>query len=333
MQGILLSVIIPYYNETPEEIFPLLASLNSQVGVDFPRIECILVNDGNHNILPGAFLDIFKNLALRCIFTDENRGPGMARQTGLDAALGEYVMFCDADDLLHNVLVIESFIREVEQYHPEVIVSTWLMEIYDKAKGKFEYAIRDNEFTWMHGKAFNKAFLELKKIRFHEDLRVHEDAYFLRLVTVHATNVRKLALTSYVWKYRPISITRINEAAYTFNSMPAFAKSIGYACAQIEKHFPGQIRNIVLQTVMIFYFYTHQRCWLASEKTDLLRQAEESFSDMIKPYMRHYEDAPARLIASMYNEERARSFIGEVETETLTDWLKRVTDRRISNRK
>jgi len=44
----------------------------------------------------------------------ENKGPGVARQVGLDAAQGKYVMFCDADDMIHNSGIIGAMIQEME---------------------------------------------------------------------------------------------------------------------------------------------------------------------------------------------------------------------------
>ena len=44
-----LSIIIPRYKETEKEIFPLLSSINGQVGMDFSDIEVIIATDGKEN--------------------------------------------------------------------------------------------------------------------------------------------------------------------------------------------------------------------------------------------------------------------------------------------
>ena len=97
----LLSVIIPRYKETEKELFPLLASVSTQAGIDFSDVEVIIASDGGGaGALDKNFLGLF-GMEIRQVSLAENKGPGVARQAGLDAARGEYVMFCDADDILH----------------------------------------------------------------------------------------------------------------------------------------------------------------------------------------------------------------------------------------
>lgn len=75
--NIILSIIIPSYKETEKEIFPLLSSINNQVGIDLDTIEIIISRDGTNEIN----LDIFNylNLNIKQIISKENKGPGIAR--------------------------------------------------------------------------------------------------------------------------------------------------------------------------------------------------------------------------------------------------------------
>ena len=62
-------------------------------------IELIVVDDGSKE----SMLEIVKKEAQACDFQiryirQENRGPGMARQTGLDAAQGQLIQYLDSDD-------------------------------------------------------------------------------------------------------------------------------------------------------------------------------------------------------------------------------------------
>ena len=93
-----LDVIIPQYKETEEIIRPLLESIDFQAGVSFNKIGVIIVNDKSDVKLSDEFLKTFKNLHIRYIETPENKGPGQARQYGLDKSDAEYVTFADSDD-------------------------------------------------------------------------------------------------------------------------------------------------------------------------------------------------------------------------------------------
>ena len=51
----LLSIVVPFYEEKEKEIFPLLSSINSQIGINFDLVEVIVVNDGNQNTVADSF--------------------------------------------------------------------------------------------------------------------------------------------------------------------------------------------------------------------------------------------------------------------------------------
>ena len=52
----MLDIIIPHYKESEQVIEPLLTSINFQQGIDFSKINIILVNDGKDVILSDSFL-------------------------------------------------------------------------------------------------------------------------------------------------------------------------------------------------------------------------------------------------------------------------------------
>lgn len=318
-----LSIVIPRYKETEKEIFPLLSSIAGQLGVDFSRVEVIIVNDGGGpGPLDWDFLSLF-DLEIRQISLETNRGPGVARQAGLDIAKGDYVMFCDADDTLHSVGVLGALIQEAEINVPDILTSEWLEEMANPAGG-YTYLTHQIENTWMHGKLLRRRFLEQNNVRFHDELRVHEDSYFLCIASALTKNSRHLPITTYVWKHRPDSITRRNNGIYTFDSFPTFIKACCMSHRDIGDRAPEMMEYKIVQFALYVYFSLQRPEWQREEIISFREDSEKTFAEMMTPFWHWWENAEPETIARIYNEERAKNFSGCIEREPLESWAKRM---------
>lgn len=318
-----LSIIIPRYLETEMDIFPLLSSINIQVGIDFNDIEVIIVNDGGSNgSLDDTFLSLF-SMDIRQVSLEKNGGPGVARQAGLETAKGTYVMFCDADDSLHSVGVLGALLKEVENTDADMLTSSWLEELQIE-DGQYIYITHEQENTWMHGKVFKRVFLVNNGIKFHPELRVHEDSYFLSIAAAATKNIRYMPITSYIWKFRPNSITRVDNGIYTYKSIPTFIKANTLAFKEIEKIAPEQMQYKVVQFTLYNYFSFQSPGWQDPKNAEYLKAAEKTFAEYMVPFWHYWEDAPKEYIAQVYNQERNRTFKFGIEPETLDSWLNRI---------
>lgn len=96
-----ISIIIPVYNK----IDYVEKSLGSALSQDFDDFEVVAVDDGSTDG-SGAFCDDWAQRDKRLkVIHQQNGGDTSARRTGLSHAIGQYIMFCDADDqLLPNAL-------------------------------------------------------------------------------------------------------------------------------------------------------------------------------------------------------------------------------------
>ena len=87
-----ISVIIPCYNG---EDF-LAHCLQSAINQTHPSHEVIVVDDGSSD-RSASIAESFDQVTL---VKQQNQGVSVARNTGIDAATGEYLLFLDDDDLL-----------------------------------------------------------------------------------------------------------------------------------------------------------------------------------------------------------------------------------------
>lgn len=91
-----ISIIVPVY-KSEEFISRCIEGILSQTYIDF---ELILVNDGSPDN-SGAICDEYaaKDKRIKVIH-QENKGASAARNRGIKEAVGEFLMFCDSDDVV-----------------------------------------------------------------------------------------------------------------------------------------------------------------------------------------------------------------------------------------
>ena len=93
-----LSVIVPVYNSASF----IRDTLDSFLSIDEFTIQIICIDDGSLDDTVEVIKSIkCENHIIDIIEHGENRGAGIARNTGFDHVESEFVLFFDADDVLH----------------------------------------------------------------------------------------------------------------------------------------------------------------------------------------------------------------------------------------
>ncbi|MCT0225918.1 glycosyltransferase family A protein [Synechococcus sp. CS-1328] len=94
----LVSTIIPVHNR-PVQLQQAVASVLAQ---NYRPIEILVIDDGSNDMDTAAIANQLQAAypeEIR-IFSRPNGGPGLARETGRQAARGEYIQYLDSDDVL-----------------------------------------------------------------------------------------------------------------------------------------------------------------------------------------------------------------------------------------
>ncbi|MBV9293162.1 MAG: glycosyltransferase family 2 protein, partial [Frankiales bacterium] len=181
-----VSVVVPVYN-TGVHIEPCIESLLAQ-SLPRSRHELIFVDDGSTDGT-GERLDRLaaEQNHVRVIHHDQPSGwAGKPRNSGIDAARGEYVQFLDDDDTLAPK-ALEQQIEFARHNRSDIVIGKMVgvrrgapSTIYsrDQERATFETAPFWTSFS-VH-KMFRKAFLDEHAIRFPEEAgRRLEDQYFM----------------------------------------------------------------------------------------------------------------------------------------------------------
>ena len=130
-----LSIIVPIYNkekyikECLESIIKGIELNNYGYLKKEDNIEIILINDGSTDSSIEICNKFKENDNRIKIITKKNAGLGMARNTGLENANGEYVYFIDSDDYIEETL-IEDNIKLMKEY--KLDISTFGAILFEK---------------------------------------------------------------------------------------------------------------------------------------------------------------------------------------------------------
>lgn len=91
-----ISVVIPVYN-TEKQVSRCIDSIRAQ---SYPDWELILVDDGSTDGSLNVLRDYEKKDSRIKVIYQDNAGPGLARNTGIKQASGNYLVFVDSDDVI-----------------------------------------------------------------------------------------------------------------------------------------------------------------------------------------------------------------------------------------
>lgn len=140
----LVSIVIPIYN-MGESLKKSVATLQNQ---DYDNFEILLVDDGSIDNSLDVCNTIAKNDSRVKVFHTENRGSGPARNEGISKAIGKYIYFPDADDIIEtNALSVLVYTLES---HPECDLAVFGFKSVNHSgtlisEKKYEFAIKNGD--------------------------------------------------------------------------------------------------------------------------------------------------------------------------------------------
>ncbi len=203
-----ISVIIPIYDVEKY----LDRCIQSVVDQTYKNLEIILVDDGSPDRC-GEICDVWaeKDPRIRVIHQN-NSGVSSARNAGLQAALGDYITFCDSDDeilpdyLFHLMeapesydLVISGFVyidekgmKKGDQAYPFILGEQDASSVLD--------LIGVCGFSNVWAKRFKRSMIEQHQIRFDSALSFAEDTLFAAEYAIRCQSI--LVLDSADYRYR-----------------------------------------------------------------------------------------------------------------------------------
>lgn len=209
-----ISIIIPSYKETKEQLLETLFSIDTQKRVNFDDVEVIVVNDCGAPIYEDKTTTNFEhlqNIEVAYLHNTKNGGPLSAREYGFKHSTGDYVQFIDAEDSLIYSFYLETVFSIIADKHPDLIITPHIWET--KINAEIKTMIQGAGFLGFHGKVFKRELIENSITWLDEKVLAAEDEYFMRQIfdNVNHEKVSVIQTPQYYYKYNCNSLSHINE--------------------------------------------------------------------------------------------------------------------------
>lgn len=195
----MISIIVPAYN-AEQYLSQTISSILTQT---YPSFELILVNDGSTDESEKVILEWAEKDDRVVYLSQTNSGPSTARNKGLSAAAGEYVLFVDADDELKSD-ALTLMIKDIKEsdllifgyenhFNNRNKQNTLTVPSVDGVFKKQDFMdcfgdlFKDNMIHYIWNKLYRRH--DRFTFRFDEKVRVGEDLLFNLEVMTHLNHV------------------------------------------------------------------------------------------------------------------------------------------------
>lgn len=213
-----VSIIIPVYNTVKY----LSRCLNSVLVQTFADFECLVIDDGSVDN-SGKICDDYaiKDSRIKVVH-QEGKGVSFARNTALDMATGQWIVFVDSDDWIEQNL-LEVAIKTAHEHSADIVQWNYIAEggrpvasseIFEdgymeiNSKTRFPWG-----FAMVWSRMYLKDLLDKYKIRFSTELIFAEDGPFTfnSVAVAHSIWCIKRNLYHYVCRSESSSHTLSKE--------------------------------------------------------------------------------------------------------------------------
>lgn len=281
-----LSIIVPVYKVEPY----LHRCVDSILAQTFTDLEIILVNDGSPDNC-GKICDKYAEQDPRVrVIHQDNNGLSAARNTGLDAAQGDYIGFVDSDDYIHPQMY-ETLYHCLTESQADIAVGQHLpveeteVPCYDKIPLNFSCELLtrkefiDNYYPENHQKITVMVWRKLFRKKIFDNIRFpvgktnEDDA--IALISLEQCNRVVLApLVFYYYVQRKGSIMMSEFSEKRFHSIEPSYNNISF----FEGKNLAEQREYAEQN----YLFCFCRCYFA------VKRAYPQLKKLFAPYLKQW---------------------------------------------
>jgi glycosyltransferase involved in cell wall biosynthesis/CDP-glycerol glycerophosphotransferase (TagB/SpsB family) len=307
-----ISVVMPTYNVGPY-LPEFLASIDKHRS-DLSHIEFIFVDDGSPDDSAAIIQDWMKRrpkLTTRLV-RKENGGLASARNAGLDVATGEWVTFCDPDDVFSDdyLGVMSRFVRSKKAETVHIVAGRFIYLNEDTGKTSDSHPLRfrfeEGTRVWDLGRhphfihvaantgLFRRAVIEKYGLRYDPTVRpVWEDGHLTVRYLSKFERPRIAMMADAIYYYRRRSDgSSLMDGQWTstgkFIDVPrnGWLDSLRVAASEHDGQVPPWIQNMIIYDI-IGYFKQERRSPSPTGNTP--REVSDEFFSILREIMTYID--------------------------------------------
>lgn len=235
----LVSVIIPVYNTKKEYLDECVQSVINQ---NYKSLEIIIVDDGS-NSETAQLCETYKLVDSRIrIIHKKNEGVSVARNVGINNAIGRWITFVDSDDWIEK-----NFLDGIEEYTENDVIAfkrvicegmtltisdSWytdkfLIEGEEETSKLIRKILINDDYSSSLGmvisKIYNLNFLRMNNIFFTKDIPFREDTIFNISLLSHFPKIFFEVKSVYNYRVNQLSVTHKKDNKCIENSKKLIA--------------------------------------------------------------------------------------------------------------
>ena len=329
----MIDIIIPAYN-SQDTIVKTLSSIAMQLNKD--ELKVTIVNDGGKDY--KDIIEIFKPLIdIQEIGYEENRGPGYARQYGIDHTENEFITFIDADDTFYEACSLSLLSKPMKDTSAKLVISPFI-----QIGKNCEQAPMQANLVWVFGHIYRRSFLKEHNIQFtptraNEDVGFNNMVYNIAMHEMGAEGGKILNVPTYEWHYNQASITRRGKDEYEFGiCTPGYIYNLNHAfnVCQREGVTLKEIANSILESLFSCFIYYNVALsknipeYSIKAIEELSRKFYHEYYNKIQQYIS--QDQYKQIYTQAYN-GKATHLNGIIFKMTLEDFIKLMLDKEPNN--
>lgn len=291
----LISVIVPVYN-VENYLEQCIESILNQSFVNF---ELILINDGSTDA-SGEICECYAREEGRItLIHQENKGLSMARNKGIEVAMGEYLTFIDSDDSIHQEY-LEILYRNLKKYQADVSIvnhqAVQEEEVQLETRIENHITVLDNLtavneiveksdtnmiIAW--GKLYKKSLF--KSIRYPAG-KYHEDEFVTYKLLYKSKKIIVSDAPLYYYTQRKDSITGYPYSLKRLEKLEALKEAIDFFENHQEKELAIKARaRYLLNSQIAYYRVKHELV----DENQVLEELKEEYDAQYSIFLKTSE--------------------------------------------